>query len=283
MYVVRAITEHLDQLLATFMLAVIFIYIFTSILGMYYGVLFDDKDTDGLPVCSLFKGCFVTTLDLGLRNGGGIGDSMHLIDISSTTYNYYGKLVFNIGFFMFVNIISLNVIFGIIIDTFSELRTKQREREWDHLNNCDICGIERRLFEKKGVDFTFHKAVEHNLWDYVFYLVYLGSLDVQSLTGFEHFVLMKFKEKSTVWLPIGSTIFLHEAAAEDSQQMFHKELHALQLKLEERIDAKFCQTNRSIEELRALLIEMAQNGGRLSQSTLIAQAMQNTNRNSGET
>ena len=53
---------------------------------------------------------------------------MLITDVESSKYNFYGKMVFDLAFFLFVNIISLNVIFGIIIDTFSELRTKQRLR-----------------------------------------------------------------------------------------------------------------------------------------------------------
>ena len=36
------------------------------------------------------------------------------------------------------------------------------------------------------MNFDLHQAVQHNLWDYVFYLVYLDTLDSQSLTGFEY-------------------------------------------------------------------------------------------------
>lgn len=53
---------------------------------------------------------------------------MLLTDINDPKYNFYLRVVFDIGFFMLVNIISLNIIFGIIIDTFAELRSKQRER-----------------------------------------------------------------------------------------------------------------------------------------------------------
>ena len=42
--------------------------------------------------------------------------------------NFYFYLLVELLFFLFVNIICLNVMFGIIIDTFSELRDKQRLR-----------------------------------------------------------------------------------------------------------------------------------------------------------
>lgn len=127
-YVIKAITKHIDQLLATMTLVIIFIFIFSNFLGQSYGKLFSPEVVSGLSVCSSMKSCFFTVLNLGLRNGGGIAESMLITDFESSQYNFYGKLLFDLGFFMFVNIICLNVIFGIIIDTFSELRAKQRER-----------------------------------------------------------------------------------------------------------------------------------------------------------
>ena len=38
------------------------------------------------------------------------------------------KWAIEITFFMLINVISLNIIFGIIIDTFAELRDAQKER-----------------------------------------------------------------------------------------------------------------------------------------------------------
>jgi hypothetical protein len=128
MYVIQAITKHFDQLLATITLVAIFIFMFSNFLAKFYGPLFNPDIVSGLKVCSSMKSCFFTSLNLGLRNGGGIAESMLITDIESAKYNFYGKLLFDLGFFMFVNIICLNVIFGIIIDTFSELRAKQRER-----------------------------------------------------------------------------------------------------------------------------------------------------------
>lgn len=124
------------------------------------------------------------------------------------------------------------------------------------MNVCDICGIERKIFEKKGMDFEFHKEIEHNLWDYVFYLVHLHTLDKQSLTGFEYFVLTKFKEMSTVWLPVGSTTFLKtiEAADEGISQL-QKQMKDANTALEARMDQRFSIVLDSIKELKALVIK----------------------------
>lgn len=128
MYVVKAITKHLNQLMATITLVCIIIFLFSNFLGRFYSLTFNLDNVQGLPVCHTLKSCYFTTLNIGLRQGGGIAEVLQVADIESSKINFYGKLFFDLGFFLLVNIISLNVIFGIIIDTFSELRTRHRER-----------------------------------------------------------------------------------------------------------------------------------------------------------
>jgi hypothetical protein len=41
---------------------------------------------------------------------------------------YWGRVFYDLSFFILVNFVSLNIIFGIIIDTFSQLRNKETER-----------------------------------------------------------------------------------------------------------------------------------------------------------
>lgn len=125
---VKAITKHVDQLMATITLVCIITFIFSNFLGRFYALLFNKDTTHGIPICYTLKSCYFTTLNWGLKLGGGISEMMVVTDIESSTYNFYGKLMFDLSFFLLVNIISLNVIFGIIIDTFSELRTRHRER-----------------------------------------------------------------------------------------------------------------------------------------------------------
>lgn len=119
---------------------------------------------------------------------------------------------------------------------------------------CDVCGIERKIFEKKGTDFEFHKLVEHNLWDYVFYLVYLHTLDAQSLTGFEYFVLSKFKQMSTAWLPVGSTSFLKGVESTDENiNILQKQMREINAALEDRMDKRFDLVMQNIMELKNLV------------------------------
>ena len=94
------------------------IYSYTVLLGEYY---YETLNLDGPNplICDNLYECFIYTLNWGLRNGGGIGDSMKPEAPGS---GFFAKNMYDLTFFMIVNVIALNVIFGVIIDTFSQLR-----------------------------------------------------------------------------------------------------------------------------------------------------------------
>jgi hypothetical protein len=50
------------------------------------------------------------------------------------------RIIFDISFFVVVNVIGLNVVFGIIVDSFSELRNNRYAIEEADKTECFICG-----------------------------------------------------------------------------------------------------------------------------------------------
>ena len=64
--------------------------------------------------------CFLTTMNFGLRNGGGMGESMSSQDYTENNRSrFWIKFFFEASFHMIINVIFLNIVFGIIIDTFA--------------------------------------------------------------------------------------------------------------------------------------------------------------------
>ena len=72
--------------------------------------------------------CLLYTVNAGLRNGGGISDKTIETDPYADTSRYVAKFGFDVMFFMLINVISLNIIFGIIIDTFAAMRESEDNR-----------------------------------------------------------------------------------------------------------------------------------------------------------
>lgn len=67
---------------------------------------------------------------------------------------------------MLVGVILLNVVFGIILDAFAELRQADAERKEHMLNTCFVCGLQRSELEAKLKDqkaFNEHITGDHDM------------------------------------------------------------------------------------------------------------------------
>lgn len=53
---------------------------------------------------------------------------------------YTARVIYDLLFYFVVIVIVLNLIFGVIIDTFADLRTEKQHREETLRNTCFICG-----------------------------------------------------------------------------------------------------------------------------------------------
>lgn len=49
------------------------------------------------------------------------------------------RVIYDLLFYFVVIIIVLNLIFGVIIDTFADLRSEKQQKETDLKNTCFIC------------------------------------------------------------------------------------------------------------------------------------------------
>jgi inositol 1,4,5-triphosphate receptor type 1 len=64
--------------------------------------------------------CYLTTIDYGLRFGGGIGEGLGSTTMADwNSQAFIIRFFFDIAFFLLITTIILNVVFGIIIDSFA--------------------------------------------------------------------------------------------------------------------------------------------------------------------
>ena len=82
--------------------------------------------------------CIVTALNQGLRSGGGIGDVLRTPSYKEPLFPF--RVIYDMLFFFVVIIIVLNLIFGVIIDTFASLRSEKQQNEEIIKNSCFIYG-----------------------------------------------------------------------------------------------------------------------------------------------
>ena len=123
-----------NQLLMTAMLGFIIIYIYSAFGFIFvYDTFYDDQVHAGLlnrkgdSICQSMFHCFLSTINYGLRGGGGIGDFLPTqTAVESNIQGFYFRTVYDLTFFLIVITILLNIIFGIIIDTFAQLRDRKK-------------------------------------------------------------------------------------------------------------------------------------------------------------
>uniref|UniRef100_A0A7S3GFC4 Uncharacterized protein n=2 Tax=Palpitomonas bilix TaxID=652834 RepID=A0A7S3GFC4_9EUKA len=126
----------------------------------------------------------------------------------------------------------MNIIFGIIIDTFGELRSRRDEIKNDIYGTCFICALESSVFERKSTtgDFFYHVKYEHHMWDYLAFIVYLQEKPETEYTGMESYVSQLMTNRDQSWVPNNRALCLPEE--EDDHDNDIKEIKKKLEKLE---------------------------------------------------
>uniref|UniRef100_A0A671XFD0 Inositol 1,4,5-trisphosphate receptor n=1 Tax=Sparus aurata TaxID=8175 RepID=A0A671XFD0_SPAAU len=180
-------------------------------------------------VCDTLLMCIITVLNQGLRNGGGVGDILR--SPSKEEPLFAARVVYDLLFFFVVIIIVLNLIFGVIIDTFADLRSEKQRKEEILKTTCFICGLERDKFDNKTVSFEEHIKSEHSMWHYLYFLVLVRVKDPTEYTGPESYVAQMIAEKNLEWFPRMRAMSLVSSEGDNEQN----EMRSLQDKLDSTV------------------------------------------------
>ena len=78
----------------------------------------------------------------------------------------------------------------------------------DRKNKCFICGIDRDTFEKNVVQFDNHVKYDHNLWNYVYFLIYLRNKNSLDYNGTESFLADRISKDDLSWFPLDRAMSL---------------------------------------------------------------------------
>lgn len=130
----------------------------------------------------------------------------------------HGRWLMDETYFLLVIIMLLNIIFGIIIDTFSSLRAAKEARELDTEEVCFICGIDKQIFDRASDEpdgFQTHVKLDHNMWNYLYFIFLLWEQDKDDDDGMEQYVRRAIDADEIVWFPLNKAIRLNQAATEE--------------------------------------------------------------------
>jgi hypothetical protein len=196
--IVLAVKIKWKELIATKVFVLIVIYVYANI---GYFKLYDDFVFGSENLCENLRLCYLTHLLQGLRRHGGVGDVMVKISWINKPGHFIARFLFDFLFFIMVVVILLNVVFGIIIDTFRELRLEQQKNDNDRLTVCFICGMNKDELERKNIKFEQHTGEEHNVWNYMYYMIGLEFANIHSLNAINMEMHDKIRNMDISWIP----------------------------------------------------------------------------------
>lgn len=198
--ILHSVTHNGQQLVLTVMLLTIVVYIYTVIAFNFFRKFYVQGEDNPDRKCHSMMTCFVYHFYQGVRAGGGIGDVIEAPD--GDDYEFF-RIAFDISFFFSVIVILLAIIQGLIIDAFGELRGQLLAVAEDMESNCFICGIGKDALDKIPRGFETHVQKEHNLANYMFFLMHLINKPNTDYTGQETYVWELYEKRCWNFFPVG--------------------------------------------------------------------------------
>ena len=206
----KAFTSKFTVLFTCLIFTYLIVYIYNWLTIFYLRntfIAYDAFDYDSgqyktEPYCHSSLQCFLILISYGTRAGGGIGDVLETPSFKNSTAMFIGRFIYDMTFYILVIMVMGNITFGLIVDTFGQLRDDTYNFENDKNNFCFICQISRDKCLLKNKDFDSHIKNEHNLWNYVNFLIYLHLNNPNDFSRIEGLVWDKLLERDYGWIPI---------------------------------------------------------------------------------
>jgi len=219
--IAAAVSRNVRQFLWTLVLLFTIVWIY-SLIGFYFlQDAFVSTNDNITQLCPDSFSCFLVNFNYGLRAGGGIADNIQRASYDADArWYYFGRTIYDLSFFILCIILLLNLIFGMIIDSFGELRDEKNKNDDDRKNTCFVCGMDRSELERH-VSFDDHSIIEHNKWNYLAYLIYLKekmNYAPTELSDLESYVWERYEKKDYEWVPIGRSLTLERIFEQEEKQ-----------------------------------------------------------------
>eukprot|EP01006_Ploeotia_vitrea_P066573 TRINITY_DN95260_c0_g1_i1.p2 TRINITY_DN95260_c0_g1~~TRINITY_DN95260_c0_g1_i1.p2 ORF type:complete len:274 (+),score=151.36 TRINITY_DN95260_c0_g1_i1:768-1589(+) len=213
-YVIQATMKRPKQIMATMLFGVILLYLFSIFGFVFFQGEYTFGDHDLTYRCDTFLECVQEHWDYGFRDP----------PVWNDPHQTLLPTLYDLSFFFLINILIVSLITAIIIDTFSEMRSKKDRLEEQIENHCFVCGIDRETFDFHGHGFKSHCHEDHYMWNYVYLRKYLRDKVFTELTGQEQYLHRMFAERNINFLPVKRALVLEEQQHRQRQQQ-HQQQH----------------------------------------------------------
>ena len=204
-----AVAMTIDQIFAMifFLAIIIFIYANFSFVFIKSDYIMEVDGGTEENVCDNIFHCLIFHFDVGVRSGGGIGDSLPLTSIKNL-YDFSLRYVGDFSFYIIVTLLILNMINGIIITTFSQIREENDKRTEELEDKCYICGKTKVEFKEAKLSFKYHVNEEHNYYTYLRFLLQIKGQKI--LTDNEEFIRESILKEDLEFLPTNYSMSIDE-------------------------------------------------------------------------
>jgi len=148
-----------------------------------------NEDGDSAACASLYA-CFVYVFFTQVSGSwGNLRGDIGAVAVGGG--DYLGRVAYDGVFFMWAGVVLMNVVTGLMVDSFGAIREEKGARAEVLATECFVCGISMGAYEDLGMagpSFGKHQGGEHDLWNYALYASYLGAKDPTDHSGVEGFV-----------------------------------------------------------------------------------------------
>jgi len=257
MEIVNAVWIPRVRILSTLIMIMIVMYFFSIISFVF---LYKDFNSNLSNSCKGLFECSITIFDVWYKAdgaiGGFLGDNYSSLTQGEDEYNPDTfRIIYDSLFNFLVAILLVEILSGIIIDTFSSIREKRESLEEKQNSMCFVCGKKREEIP----DFKSHTKYVHNIWDYLYYFGYIQNKQILE-NGIEVEILRMLKEKDQTLFPCFA---LKEETKERDMSSQHQELiKNIQIKLKEdnsELKKDVSEVKRDVSELKDTISGLKEN------------------------
>ncbi|KAM3134788.1 hypothetical protein pb186bvf_013113 [Paramecium bursaria] len=166
----------------------------------------EDFDEIQLRQQGLFGLSVADVINKGFRDGVGDATDEYYNSVGLTPDSdanlYWGIYFYEFTFFILFNILFTQIIFGVILDTFGELRDARQDLINEIQQKCFVCSLGRNDIDSKGAKGQYyHIYLEHNAYHMLFYIIYIQKKNLNSCNILEQYVKKCIEKQETDFFP----------------------------------------------------------------------------------
>ena len=201
--VLLAIKKPYKELILIFILWIILIYYFSIIGYVWFRESeFPRPDKD----CNSLLKCVATIFHQNNRMDNGISGYLNKRNDKPSKNPFTWRFFYDEIANLMLKILIVNMISGIIIDNFAALRKLETKMINDMNFVCTICDLKKdkiiKVYKNYGKDYSSHIKCDHNIFKYIFYIIYLYKKEKTELNGMESYIYeYAFIKKDITWFP----------------------------------------------------------------------------------